>query len=83
MIQACKSCGARVLWAVTPAGKSMPIDAEPTTDGNLVLEHPDPRQAPTARVLRSGERVHLRYTSHFATCRDAPKWRKSRMAVVR
>ena len=25
----CRSCGAAILWAVTPNGKKMPLDAEP------------------------------------------------------
>lgn len=34
----CRSCGAPIRWARTVgAGKSMPLDAEPSADGNVQL----------------------------------------------
>lgn len=34
----CRRCNARVRWVTGLAGRPMPIDAEPTSDGRLVLE---------------------------------------------
>lgn len=67
----CKSCGAPILWRVTEGGKSIPLDVEPSDDGNLVLfgtgAHPLPK-------LWTGDR----YKSHFATCPNADQHRKAR-----
>lgn len=75
-VTACNTCGAPVVWATSPATRrSAPIDAEPTTDGNV-------------EVYRHGGNVLFRVvtdtplmpvplrTSHFATCPDADTWRK-------
>ena len=73
----CRSCGARIIWIPTTAGKSMPCDPKPipyredplgsmtivTNDGRVVRAKPD----------ASSEAVG--YVSHFATCPDADKWR--------
>lgn len=65
----CKSCGAPIIWRVTEGGKSIPVDAEPSADGNLIFfgtsAHPVPK-------LWTGDR----YKSHFATCPNAAKHRK-------
>lgn len=84
--EACRSCGARVIWSITEQAKAMPVDADPSQAGTLALEWRDrgsglPGGAPPlARVvkpeLRFG-RTDLR-TSHFATCPHAGEWRKKR-----
>lgn len=67
----CKACGEEMRWAKTAAGKSIPLDPDPTSAGNIVLEDgvavvlPDPAKY-------DGEK----YTSHFATCPDAKKFRR-------
>lgn len=80
----CRSCHAPVIWAVTILGKAMPVDAEPSANGNLALEWRErgsglPGGAPPlARVVSE----HLRFgradlrTSHFVTCPQAGKWRR-------
>ena len=81
----CKSCRAAIFWAVTPSGNRMPIDAEPSPrgtlilrkqaqdDGCLVLEEPliaiDYRAA-------GAQPDEPRFLSHFATCGQAGEWRK-------
>jgi len=77
MSATCGSCGRAIIWAQTAAGKSMPVDVEPS-DGNLILTQPlDPREPTDVRVLRKGERTTgLRYTSHFATCAFADHHRR-------
>ena len=34
----CRSCHAPVIWAVTSAGKSMPVDRDPAEDGSIALQ---------------------------------------------
>ena len=71
-------CKAAIIWAVTPRGKSMPVDAEPTEDGNVLLTGNvvatvvDPAAPPLG-----GWPEPLR-TSHFATCVAAADWRHKR-----
>lgn len=76
----CKSCGRLVRWAVTPAGKWMPVDAEPDnrpTGGNLVLAV----RRRTELIAETWERdkhglTRNRYTAHWATCPNADSRRK-------
>lgn len=71
---ACKSCGARVIWARTEKGRSMPVDYTPLADGgNIRLDHG--ADAPIA-VYVSGPQSGPRYVSHFATCKFAASHRK-------
>lgn len=75
----CKACGAPIFWALTRAGKRMPVDAEETADGNVWL-------AQTERGLSAffpAEGVDMgpgatRHKSHFATCSSASRFRKAR-----
>jgi hypothetical protein len=86
----CRSCGAAVVWVVTePAGRRMPLDAEPAPDGTVVITD---RMGGLAWVLTRAELDELaaaeentppegltpRYRSHFATCPEARQWRKSK-----
>jgi len=81
--QHCRSCGAKILWAVTEKGKRMPLDAEPSEAGNIFLQH-RPNQNPLAVYTTEEQRKatkgtlmeHRLFTSHFATCPQAKKWRK-------
>ncbi len=69
----CKSCGAEIQWCVTPAGKSIPIDAKPTESGNLVVVKGVARYA-----TEDDDRVYRpRRISHFATCPDADGHRRA------
>ncbi len=64
----CKSCGKPILWATTPAGKAMPLDAESETwwllEGGVAIGESRCR----------GVVVHR---SHFATCPQAGEHRRS------
>ncbi len=62
---------------VTAAGKSMPIDARPVPDGNVVYDGTGPERV---RVLKKGDDDlgQQRYKSHFATCAFADRFRKPR-----
>ena len=68
----CRSCGAVMEWAKTQAGKVMPIDAEPSENGNLVYA-----QAGVVRFAKPDD-PGPRFTSHFATCPDAKQFRRDR-----
>ncbi len=76
----CRSCKAGIGWAVTAAGKRMPIDPLPCEDGNVLIGWvggervalvlgPDDRAA--AQI--AGKPLHI---SHFATCPNAMRHRK-------
>lgn len=75
----CRSCQAPIRWAVTEAGKRIPVDVEPTPDGNMLLSLDDP---PVAAVVRPGELQLVddgqRFVSHFATCEFADQHRRPR-----
>lgn len=57
----CKGCGAPIIWVVTPAGKTMPLDAEPVKGAWFIDSTGSQKGSPTAhpKVVR---------LSHFATC---------------
>jgi hypothetical protein len=71
----CRSCHAEITWAVTTAGKRMPLDNRPTPDGTVVID-PDGR----ARVLARADLqfARLRFTPHWATCPNADAHRRPR-----
>lgn len=70
----CGRCGAAIVWISTPAGKTMPCDAQPVY---MVEEESGPEKG----VLRDGRVVSCRfvedpdqattlgYVPHFATCK--------------
>jgi hypothetical protein len=66
----CRSCQAPIFWTVTEAGKSMPVDAQPSLQGNLIVSYDD--KGAHSRVAKGTDRAGLRYTSHFATCLFPP-----------
>jgi len=65
----CKSCGKEIIWATTPAGKTMPIDAESET--LWLLEG-------GVGICESRCRGVIVHRSHFATCPQADEHRKAR-----
>lgn len=84
----CRSCGAPIEWAYTAKDELMPVDAEPNREGNIVTYREGDTDIIRAKVLGPLELEELYeveaeyggqeelYTSHFATCPDAAKWRK-------
>ncbi|HEY6547621.1 MAG TPA: hypothetical protein VI589_06935 [Vicinamibacteria bacterium] len=61
-----------MIWARTGRGKKMPLDAEPSSAGNFVLEGDD--QDPTTHRLPNDAAATYtgdKYTSHFTTCPKA------------
>jgi hypothetical protein len=69
----CNSCHREIRWAKSATtGKSMPLDPEPTPDGNLVVERGVFRAA-----TAEDKRLHRDlFVSHFSTCPQAEKWRR-------
>jgi len=65
----CKSCGAEIEWIKTKAGKNAPIDAKPV---KVYIEAPDLIGHENRWILISA------FTSHFATCPDADKFRRKK-----
>ena len=75
----CKSCGASIIWIPTAAGKTMPCDAKPIPyredpNGSLSLVTKDGRVVRAVIDLNADD---FGYVSHFATCPDASKYRRS------
>ena len=78
-MSSCRSCGAPILWVGTERGKAMPLDRAPYDGddprGLFVIRHIGGKVLAIATTPDAfpGERV---YRSHFATCKDAGKWRR-------
>jgi hypothetical protein len=79
-VASCKSCLAEIEWAVTEAGKAMPVDVGEAPGGNLAVGYPSGRSRGAFRVRvlvgceepQPGER---RTVSHYATCPHSAEWR--------
>lgn len=74
--QACRSCKAPILWAISSkTGNRIPINEAPPEPGkgNVMLDAPLSPGPPTARYVTPGEGSHV---THFVTCPDADSWRK-------
>jgi hypothetical protein len=73
-VSTCRSCQARITWLETVGGAKIPVDEDPTPDGNIIVV------GTIAHVLGKLELAKLaegtpRYTSHCATCPQAGEWR--------
>lgn len=90
MMSTCKGprCGAEIFWATTRryvteaghhrGGKSVPLDPEPSSAGNIVLE-PGDGDRQVAVVLANDEADHYigdKYMPHWKTCPDSNSFRK-------
>lgn len=79
-VEECRTCKKRIIWTQTERGKRMPVDADPTGDGNVALRW----HADSTTVLSSIPQPHLAFgrrdlrKSHFAQCPQADKWRRRR-----
>ncbi len=61
----CKSCGAEIVWLKTSGGKNIPVDADSVEEDALGM--PEVFDPDTM-------------TTHFETCPDADKFRKTKGA---
>jgi hypothetical protein len=76
----CRSCSARVEWAITENGKTMPINPAPTRDGNLIKTGATVSGKPEVHAITNRDELQgneVRFTSHFATCQNASLHRKN------
>lgn len=73
----CRSCGAAILWLRSAAtGTLMPLDAEPFEGGNIAI-------VDGKAVVFNGSLFETmvdgpRYRSHFTSCPNAAKHRKTK-----
>jgi len=80
-VSTCRSCDAEIRWAKTAAGKVIPIDAEPVPNGNIQLGYVGGYMV--AIVVNADDALAAQaageelYLSHFATCPNASRHRKS------
>lgn len=85
----CRSCGAPVIWRITPKGKRTPLDPDPRDDGNIVIADTHELAAALGTVYGravtlGGDRLQRAraapgrdlYVSHWATCPDRQQWRE-------
>ena len=79
----CKSCGARIVWALTDGDKRMPVDAEPSARGNIKLVWIPSLNEYRAVVQRDVKPDNVSkeplYLSHFASCAQAAQHRRAKL----
>lgn len=75
----CRSCNATIEWALTHKGHRIPLDPTPSPNGNILIQDgcavvvdAQSREGVDARTLR---------ISHLATCPQADRHRRRRMAA--
>ena len=74
----CRGCKAPVIWAWTERGKKMPVDVDVVSEGPRFLLTVRTGQLIAAYVDRHDQRSSIfGHTSHFATCPQADKHRRS------
>jgi hypothetical protein len=71
------SCGAAITWAITPAGKRIPLDP-PAEAGTLIVDGEERDGTPRVRGATMFDLATARRTSHFASCPEADRWRRTR-----
>jgi hypothetical protein len=85
--RACRSCGAAIIWVKTETGKAIPLDAEPTEGGNIIINvlgggievaHVETVTETKARFDCPIPAGRVAFVSHFATCPQANTWRKKK-----
>lgn len=77
------NCGADIVWTVTDAGKRMPLNPEPSPDGNVILRTDDHGQI-RAHVL-TGSQLPAQveaWVPHHRTCVDSADYRRRRRATT-
>lgn len=79
MTARCRSCQAEIVWAETERGKRMPVDAAPNPRNGSIVLRERAGEAPLAIAGVPDEAFpgEPRYTSHFATCPEAARWRRA------
>lgn len=70
-VSKCRSCQRNVIWARTPAGALMPLDARPVTPYMLQPAGSDLNAVPVAGSGLVGTGDGAMRISHFLTCPNA------------
>ncbi len=78
MAAACRSCRAPILWAITNAGRRMPLNAQPDPDGLLITWTNNSGELRVSALATGETTGRPHYTSHFATCSSADAHRRPR-----
>jgi len=82
MSDRCRTCKAEIKWAITDAGRLIPLDIEPQADGNIrlaaALVYGGTPRAIVIPADRRGELAGELYRPHFATCPHAGEHRRGR-----
>jgi len=76
----CRSCGAEIVWLVTPKGHMMPVDPAPATDGNVAIDDGIATVLSDDAIVVARLHGRVLWLSHFATCPDAARHRRRRAA---
>jgi hypothetical protein len=85
----CSACGAPLWWTLTPRGNRGPIDAEPSSDGTVLVLQPRGLDALLAVMLSGDTLIKARnagvplHKSHFATCPNADEFKKAGAGATR
>lgn len=83
----CSSCGRAIIWASSPSGARLPLDARPATMYYLDDDLPPHAIAVTAQVLKGTSAGLFEgaapvdakvYVSHFLTCPSAADHSRAR-----
>lgn len=74
----CGSCRAQIRWFKTPAGRSMPVDVEPSEAGTIVIEEGIAVVSP-AKAMGARNAGEDTYMPHWATCPNANEHRKKQV----
>jgi hypothetical protein len=72
----CRDCNAEIIWAITTNDKLMPVDVEPTDNGNVELAGRGRTPRATIHAQPPIIPIGLRL-SHFVTCPNAEARRRS------
>jgi len=80
-VSTCRSCGAKIKWIKTVAGKNMPVNPEPLSfadvDEGTVLVGEDGTAMASHGLLVDEDGMPW-YESHFATCPNADQHRSKK-----
>ena len=78
----CRSCNSPIIWTKTTNGKKMPVDLEPSPNGDFYLfrrerfiesVHRQSRHKSIDAAVQRGDKT---FTSHFATCANVEEHRR-------
>lgn len=64
----CRSCQAPIRWAKTVAGKRMPLDANPSPEGTVVIRNGLAVVLGGLALSDAVDPDEVRYVAHWATC---------------